>query len=65
MSFKARTKLDTGHDYDPDDGPPPDWEVHEFDTEAERDAFVEGVNLANEATHGWTDGWLNVEEVNR
>jgi hypothetical protein len=60
VAFKARTKPDTGHEPEPGDDPPA-WEVHEFDTEAERDAFIRGINLANEATNGWTEGWLEVE----
>ena len=36
-------------------------EEHEFATEAEAEAFKKGVNLANKQTHGWTDGWLQIE----
>lgn len=62
MAFEVQTRPDTGHDPEPGDDPP-GWESHEFDTEAEAKAFMLGVNLANEATHGWTEGWLECKRV--
>jgi len=61
MRFKARTKLDTGHPPEPD--VENDWGVHEFETEAEREAFLFGISEANNATNGWTEGWLEAEKA--
>ena len=59
--FKVRISSRTGHE----DGEPVEDEdspeVLSFDTEAERAAFLLGVNLANEAGSGWINGYLDVE----
>jgi hypothetical protein len=62
--FKVRFRSGTGHDpeEDPDesDGGP---EIREFNTEAERRAFIEGIDLAREMMTGWVDAWIETEIV--
>jgi len=34
-----------------------------FETDAERRAYIRGVNDAYFAMEGWTDGWISVDPV--
>lgn len=61
MSFKVKTTLDTGHPLRGGDEPP--TATFTFDTEAEAKAFIMGAEEASEQTNGWTEGWLEAEQV--
>ncbi len=61
MSFNVSLKSGTGHGDDPDDEPT----IYEFQTEAERLAFINGVNVAAELTDGWVDGWVEAKAVDQ
>jgi len=66
VSFRVKLSLDTGHpddEFSPGDSPNGGYGEYEFDTEAERDAFVRGIEIASEALDGWLDGSLNVEHI--
>lgn len=62
MSFKVSFKGFTGHEEsDADQSGEPD--ILEFDTEAERAAFIQGCNMTAEVTDGWVDAHIEVERI--
>ena len=65
MSFKVRITQGTGHedmdaDFEQGEGFP---RFLEFDSEAERRAYIKGVNDAYEAMEGYVDAWISVDPV--
>jgi len=57
MRYRIKLVLDTGHP--PEEGVDPVFGIHEFNTHAEANAFCEGIHAGNEATCGWTDGFVS------
>lgn len=59
--FKVSFQSGTGHD-DPSEKVE---EPHtlEFDTHAERAAFLQGVSLTSEAMDGWVDAWVETKII--
>lgn len=58
QKFKVQITSGTGHDEENDEP-----EIYEFDTAAEREAFIKGINLASEVMDGWIDAWIVAEHV--
>jgi len=65
--FKVSFNSGTGHDDLDEENEAGEFgtpSIYEFDTEAERQAFLKGVDLTREVTDGWVDAWVEAQEVN-
>jgi hypothetical protein len=60
MSFKVSFLSTTGHDEDEGSNEPT---IFEFKTEAERAAFMKGVDVTGEVMNGWVDATVYVKKV--
>lgn len=66
MSYKVSFNSGTGHDdldEENEDGKFSEPSIYEFGTEAEREAFLLGVNITSEVMDGWVDAWVEVEKL--
>ena len=66
MAYKVSFNSGTGHD-EIDQGAEGEQalapDIIEFGTDAERKAFLLGVNMATEVTNGWVDAWVEVKRL--
>ena len=63
MRYMVEVKSGSGHDDLDEEYGGPDVELFKFSTEAERAAFIEGVNAASNALGGWVDGWVEAKAL--
>lgn len=65
--FKVSFNSGTGHDDLDEENEAGEFgspAIYEFDTEAERQAFLKGVDMSREVMNGWADAWIEALEVN-
>lgn len=63
MKYRVSFNSGTGHDDIDEDESPGDPTFVEFATEAERAAFLKGVDMTREVMNGWVDAWVDAHEV--
>jgi hypothetical protein len=62
VSFKVSFQGFNGHDDDPAvDDSDNEPTILEFNTEAERSAFIQGCNMTAEVMHGWLEAAVEVK----
>lgn len=60
--FKVKVYSGTGHEEIDNEDECPE-SIYEFDTEAERRAFIKGVSLASGVMDGWRDAYCDAEKI--